>query len=359
MNKLIPKLRLFCCIFSGEDGFIIRKCNNSIQRYFALIGLFVLCVFALCWISAALFMSHIFDGARWLSVPVGIVWAMLITNLYFLLLYTISPALLPVAGKRQRLEVKAADGANAAPARPRYLLFSFSFLARTGFIAFLAVVIAQPFNIWLYAPRYEAADLLAATIRQVLDTKPQARLVTVLFCGIMLFPVFCKYRIRKISRDNFRKDFDRADADPSIRRLREQLGNPTGSGELFGQILAADLGAIRTSDFYFQKTLLEYRIVLEEYELFKDEYTRILNDKVQVAGLRCERALEPYLNRLKRIDPGKHRLLQLQIERYLWSEPVVKYEPWADPPFCTVPATAAAAAGPETELLHVLYPDNN
>ena len=103
MNQAIHRLRLFFCFFSGEDDFIIRKCNARIQISFAFIGLFVIIIFAGCWISASLFMSHIFDGTRWVSVPTGIIWALLVVNLYLLLLYTISPALLPVAIKRKTI----------------------------------------------------------------------------------------------------------------------------------------------------------------------------------------------------------------------------------------------------------------
>lgn len=151
MNQAIHRLRLFFCFCSGEDDFIIRKCNASIQVSFALIGLFVQIVFVLCWISAALFMSHVFDGARWLSIPIGILWAMLVTNLYLLLLYTISPALLPVAEKKKHKGYhKVKQKINQGIKNIKNPFLSFSFLTRVGFIIFLAIIIAQPFNVCFF-----------------------------------------------------------------------------------------------------------------------------------------------------------------------------------------------------------------
>jgi nitric oxide reductase large subunit len=103
MNKAINRLRLFFCTFSGEDDYIIRECKPRIQISFALIGLFVMIVFAGCWVSASSFMSELFEGSgKWLSIPIGILWALLVANMYLLLLYTVSPTLLPVAKKEIR-----------------------------------------------------------------------------------------------------------------------------------------------------------------------------------------------------------------------------------------------------------------
>ncbi len=98
MNRAINRLRLFFCTFSGEDDYIVRECRPGIQVSFALIGFFVLIVFAGCWISASAFIKDLFEGSsKWFSIPVGILWAMLVTNLYLLLLYTVSPTWWPTA----------------------------------------------------------------------------------------------------------------------------------------------------------------------------------------------------------------------------------------------------------------------
>src|SRR4051812_35919201 len=182
MLQSIHNFRRLLCFFSGEDDFIIRKCNARIQISFALIGLFVILVFILCWISAALFMSHVFDGARWMSIPIGSLWSLLVTNLYLLLLYTISPALLPVAPKKKAAEErKHAKTTNEANKNVKNPFLRFSFLTRTGFITFLAIIIAQPFNVCFFAPDYEEADKIATAIQDILSTQPLSRIVTCFF----------------------------------------------------------------------------------------------------------------------------------------------------------------------------------
>lgn len=356
MNRTIHNIRRLFCFFSGEDDYIIRKCNAGIQLSFALIGLLVQVIFVLCWISAALFMSHIFDGARWISVLVGIIWAALVTNLYLLLLYTISPALLPVAGKKKKHSIKGSIK-KADAVKKQSLLFSFSFLTRTGFICFLAIIVAQPFNVWLFTSRYEDADRFAATIQEILSTKPLSGITTALLCCIMLLPVYFKYRIRTISRENFKKDFDKGEGSASIRYLREQLGNPTDYQQLAEQILSTDINAIRTSDFYFQKTLLEYRMVLEEYRQFKEEYSGILTEHIVTCNQQCRRNLAHYLLKLEPVNPGLYAHLCEEMTAYLCEEKIEKYEYWTDPPFRTAYKSAYRKLAKEADLLQTLYPE--
>lgn len=151
MDKVINKLRLFFCTFSGEDDYIIRKCNTRIQISFALIGLSVLVIFVGCWLSASFFMAELFErSSKWLSIPIGIIWALLITNMYLLLLYTVSPTILPhsskrsVNGKRKKIIVEVSED------KPKSA-FSPSFIFRMVFICFLAIIIAQPLNVFLWS----------------------------------------------------------------------------------------------------------------------------------------------------------------------------------------------------------------
>lgn len=149
MNKAINRLRLFFCTFSGEDDYIIRECKPRIQISFALIGLFVMIVFAGCWVSASSFMAELFEGGgKWLSIPIGILWALLVANMYLLLLYTVSPTLLPVArkkagkGKKRKIVIET-------PEEKRKSEISLSFIFRIVFISLLAIIIAQPLNVLL------------------------------------------------------------------------------------------------------------------------------------------------------------------------------------------------------------------
>lgn len=364
MNQAIHNLRLFFCFFSGEDDFIIRKCNASIQIRFALIGLFVLLVFIGCWLSAALFMSHIFDDVRWISVPVGIIWALLVTNLYLLMLYTISPALLPVAqkrtviqkGKKKKIIIEEKERTLAEK-----LGYFISISFRVGLITFLAVLMAQPINVWIFAKNYEEGDRFAATINTILAQNPLSWIVTIIACCIMLLPVYFKFGIRKISEKNFKEDFESKDTTKELRNLREQLGNTTDFKNLSKQILSTNINSIRTSDFYFQKSLIEHRIILEEYEQFKKQYASLLNEKDKQCNRGCWENLMPYLNRLEKVNPQKYQSLYAKLEKELQvqGDEFEKYEYWADHPFRTKHKVATRKLASESELIQTFYFENN
>ncbi len=358
MTQIIHRLRLFFCTFSGEDDFIIRKCNAGIQISFAFIGLFVLFVFAGCWISASLFMSHIFDGARWISVPIGILWALLVTNLYLLLLYTISPILLPIA-LRKKIIKEGKVKKIIIEKKERHPLLTISLLFRIGLIILLAVIITQPFNVLIFAPSFEEADLYAKEIREILSKRPLSWFTTILGGVIFLLPVYFKYKVRAISNKNFLKDFTGEHAKKGILHLREQLGNSTDFENLSRQILSTDINSVRTSDFYFQKTLLEYRIILEEYVQFKQEYSSILIDKSKEYNRKYWERVMPYLNKLEINNPKKYQVLYKQMINELQVENIQRYEYWADPPFRTKHKSSKRKLATEAELLHSFYQDNS
>lgn len=208
-----------------------------------------------------------------------------------------------------------------------------------------------------FAPDYERADKFATTIQEILRTSILSRVVTVLFCCIMLLPIYFKYRVRRISGKNFDKDFVTSET-KGMRHLREQLSYPTDHQNLIRLILSIDINAIRTSDFYFQKKLLEYRIVLEEYEKFKERYAQILKERIKTYNIECNQNLYDHLDKLRKLDLEKWRLFTNQIRDYLQPETAEKYEYWADPPFRTTYKSAGRNLAKEADLLQTLYPDN-
>ncbi|HLO73046.1 MAG TPA: DUF4407 domain-containing protein [Flavobacterium sp.] len=135
MNKTANSFRLFLCTFSGEDNFIIKKCSLSIQIIFASIGVFVIAVFIGCFISAYEFFHSLFQSNSFISIPIGITWAMLVTNMYLLLLYTVSPALLPTKNNRNEKKNE---------------FFTTSMFFRISFMSLLAIIIAQPLNVLFF-----------------------------------------------------------------------------------------------------------------------------------------------------------------------------------------------------------------
>jgi hypothetical protein len=143
MNKRINKLRLFLFTCSGEDNYILKRCKTKIQLRFAVIGLFVVLIFFGCFISASCFTYSLFKGALWASIPIGVFWGAMVVNMYLLLLHTISPAIIPLAEKKKRKKEKK----NNEETNPYFL--SLSMFLRLLFMMLLAIIIAQPLNVYL------------------------------------------------------------------------------------------------------------------------------------------------------------------------------------------------------------------
>ena len=135
MNRTINSFRLFLCTFSGEDNFIIERCSITIQITFALIGVFVIGIFIGCFTSAFEFFNSLFQGNILISFPVGIIWALLVTNMYLLLLYTVSPAILPIRNNTKGINNN---------------FFTTSMFFRISFMSLLAIIIAQPLNVMFF-----------------------------------------------------------------------------------------------------------------------------------------------------------------------------------------------------------------
>lgn len=167
MNKAINQLRLFLCTFSGEDDYIIRRCPKELQLSFAFIGLFVMLIFVGCFISATTFTFSLFDGNPVISTPFGIFWASMIIVIYLLLLYTITPPILP-----NRTKGKIRND-NSYKVNSPTKFFTFSMISRMGFMLLLAIIIAQPISVYVlskstfpYIERYkleQKARMIVAT----------------------------------------------------------------------------------------------------------------------------------------------------------------------------------------------------
>lgn len=135
MNEATNSFRLFLCTFSGEDNFIIKKCSTAIQVTFALIGTFVIAIFIGCFISAYEFFNSLFQGNFFISFPIGIIWALLVTNMYLLLIYTVSPAILPTRSNKKGINNN---------------FFTTSMFFRISFMSLLAIIVAQPLNVLFF-----------------------------------------------------------------------------------------------------------------------------------------------------------------------------------------------------------------
>jgi hypothetical protein len=93
--------------------------------------------------SASCFAYSLFNGSLWASLPIGVFWGAMVVNMYLLLLHTISPSIIPLASKK-KLKKKIDD---TKETKSYFALFSM--FLRLSFMMLLAIIIAQPLNVYL------------------------------------------------------------------------------------------------------------------------------------------------------------------------------------------------------------------
>ena len=119
------------CTFSGDDYGIISKLNdNKILNRFKAIGVFVTAIFALCFISCYFTFTKLFQN-YFIGIPIGLFFAFLITNIYLLLLYTLSK--------------------NSLPCKSDKAAKLFSIYIRVVFICFIAIIVSKPIETIIFS----------------------------------------------------------------------------------------------------------------------------------------------------------------------------------------------------------------
>ncbi len=295
MSSLLKVIRNRLCTFSGEDYTIIQKCNVKIQFYFSLIGLLVLVILLCSFASALYFTEHLFHSVI-ADIGVGIVWGYIITNMYVLFLYTISPTLLPTK-IRKKQEVKT-----------NQFQLSFSMGLRIFIVILLAVIIAQPLNVLILKPNSPA---LAFDIKDLLASNPLATIITLAVVAIFLLPVYLKYNIRKLG------------------------------------------------EFYEKKAEIKKRILEDDYKDFKKEYRQILESNISNYNKSVWGNLMPFLNKIEKINPISYQKYFAEIEKELATEKIEKYEYWANPPYRTIHKSRTKNILSEQDLLNHIYPETD
>lgn len=295
MNSLLKKIRNRICRYSGEDYTIIQKSNVKIQFYFSLIGLLVLVILLCSFASALYFTEHLFHSII-ADIGVGIVWGYIITNMYILFLYTISPTLLPTK-IRNKQEVKT-----------NQFQLSFSMGLRIFILILLAFIIAQPLNVFILKPHSTA---LAFDIKYLLATNPLATIITLAVVAVFLLPVYLKYNIRKLG------------------------------------------------EFYEKKAEIKKRIIEDDYNKFKSVFKYILESKISNYNNSVWNNLMPFLNKLENVNPVSYQRIFAEIEKELTTEKIDKYEYWANPPYRTIYKSRTRNTLSEQDLLNHIYPETD
>lgn len=295
MSSIPNAIRNPLCKFSGEDYTIIQKCGNKVQFYFSLIGLLVLVILLCSFASALYFTDHLFHSII-ADIGVGIIWGYIITNMYVLFLYTISPTLLPTK-VRKKQEVKT---------NKFQLSFSMSF--RIFIVILLAVIIAQPLNVLILKPN---STTLAFDIKDLLSSNPLATIITLAVVAVFLLPVYLKYNIRKLG------------------------------------------------EFYEKKAEIKIKIIEDDYKDFKKEYRQILESNISNYNKSVWENLMPFLNKLEKVNPISYQRNFAEIEKELATEKIEKYEYWANPPYRTIHKSRTKNILSEQDLLNHIYPETD
>ncbi len=295
MKSILKRLRNNLCKFSGEDFAIIRSCETKIQVYFSIIGSFVLLILLCCFTSALYFTEHIFHNAV-ADVGVGIIWGYIVTNLYVLLLYTISPTILPQKGKiTQRKSILQIN-------------FNVSMILRIILVVLLAVITAQPLNIFILKPE---SQRFTFDIRLLLATDVRATIITIIVISIFLLPIYFKYFIRNMG------------------------------------------------EFYDKKAEIERNLIIEEYIVFKKKYSNLLESKIAEYNIKLWQQLQLHLDKIEKLELESFNRHKSEIIEETNTEKIEKFEYWSDPPFRTSLKFNSKKALSQEELLQIIYPKNN
>jgi MFS family permease len=295
MSSLPKGIRNSLCKFSGEDFAVIRVCSTKIQLYFLVIGLFVLLILLCCFLSALYFTEHLFHNAI-ADIGVGIIWGYIVTNLYVLLLYTITPSLLPKKDRKKNDKTTKSFELN------------FSMALRIGLVILLAMITAQPLNIFLLKLDTQA---FAFDIRNLLTHDFRAWIVTIFVVAIFLLPIYLKYSIRKLG------------------------------------------------EFYEKKAEIKKRIIEDDYKDFKKEYKQIIEDKISNYNKNVWENLMPFLTKLEQLNPIAYQKHFAEIKNELVNEKIEKYEYWANPPYRTEHKSHKRIILSEQDLLNQIYPETD
>jgi hypothetical protein len=214
--------------------------------------------------------------------------------MYVLLLYTISPALLPVK-VRQKQAIKT-----------KQFELSFSMILRIFVVILLALIIAQPLNVLILKPD---STTLAYDIKYLLSTNPLATFISLLVIAIFLLPIYLKYSIR-----NFGK-------------------------------------------FYEKKAEIEKRIIEDDYREFKKKYSILLESNIIKYNKSVWENLIPFLSKLEQVNPLIYKKHFDEIKNELINEKIEKYEYWSNPPFRTIHKSKTKKVLSEQDLINHIYPE--
>jgi len=273
----------FFCSLTGEDYSIIRQNSRSLINLFVAIGVFVFFIFALCFVSLSLLFLNLFE-VDFFAAILAFFFAWMITNIYLLILYTLSKN--PFGDNKRNLKA-------IIPKAIKYC-----------FIIFISLLISKPMEVFVFSKElnrdlldYRREQLLKYTvltkdyfdqgskqIQDLLKEEKDSQLHQALNQDKIL-------QYEKILVENEKKKNDlvtKMDALISKSSFYTQqimfLSKRHQGSWLVSLIVMVVflLPAVlknfisARSKFYMLKKEIETQIVLEEYANFKERYNQIM-----------------------------------------------------------------------------------
>lgn len=301
---------------SGEDVKIIRdsETDEHVAGKFAVIGMLVLAIFVLSVYSSVHFLVNLLNGSHPIAIMIGLFWGAMIANIYYLLLFTITP---PMLKGRDR----AVRGVRREATTEKSSLARVSLIFRLLFVILLAVVIAQPWLVtifdtsrWIEESRqsYELAfvrpahsissESAEARERRIADRREIRRLLkannfytrriqlinsrfpmswVVTFVVVLFFvvPIWLKYRIRS------------------------------------------------QSNFYEIKKVREERLVLDKYDGFKERYSAVFLNRFRIATEWYESCTDPPFNTCRKDEQEEFAEQKLLLDAIYGPEAIPEDHP--------------------------------
>jgi hypothetical protein len=275
--------RRFFCSFSGEDYSIIRESTPTLINLFVAIGVFVLFIAVLSFVSLSLFFLNLFE-VDVVAASLALFFAWMITNIYLLILYTLAK--------------------NSFSKRPGIGSILFPYLIKYGFIIFISVLIAKPLEAFVFSEElnheivaYKAEQLEkystltrdyfdqeSAQIRVLLQEQKEKQTVDISNPSLIL-----KYEEILLKNEKKKKELvakmDMLISKSSfytqqinilcIKYPKSWLGTMLIMGIFLLPAVLKNLISSKNK-FYSLKKDIETRIVVDEYVDFRRKYNEIL-----------------------------------------------------------------------------------
>ncbi|MCB0745959.1 MAG: DUF4407 domain-containing protein [Ignavibacteriae bacterium] len=135
--------------FAGEDPLILKNCNKEVRIKFSLIGLLVISVMIITFISISYGLYKLLES-YYVGLFIGFYSAVLVMFLYMFILYTVTKDVLPHT-KGKKIEILT------------------SYIIRFGFLFALGLVVSQPIEYSLFSD--EVNELMNGKIIESIHEK--------------------------------------------------------------------------------------------------------------------------------------------------------------------------------------------